>query len=128
MRSDNAKEYLNNFNKFLEQILYQSSCVYNQQNGVAERKNRHLDIARTMLFHKQVSKEFWGEAILTACYLINRIPSFVLQNKISYPMTPILIRSLCLQRFLSFSTLSIIIILIRQNLIPDLLKDFYWLL
>ena len=70
LRSDNAKEYLDNhFGQFLEQnkILHQSSCVYTQQNGVAEHKNRHLlNIVRTLLFHKHVLKEFWGEAILTA--------------------------------------------------------------
>jgi len=98
LRSDNAKEYLDTkFSNFLAQsgILHQSSCIYTpQQNGVAERKNRHLlDVARTLLFHRQVPKEFWGDAILTACYLINRIPSSVLQNKIPYtlmyPNTPL---------------------------------------
>ena len=37
-----------------------------KQNGVAERKNKYiLDIAMTLLFHRQVQKEFWGEVILT---------------------------------------------------------------
>ena len=56
-----------------------------QQNGVAECKNRHLlDITRTLLFCRHVLKEYWGDVILIACYLINRISSFVLQNRIPY--------------------------------------------
>ncbi|KAH9657194.1 retrovirus-related pol polyprotein from transposon RE1 [Citrus sinensis] len=47
-----------------------------QQNGVAERKNRHLlEVARSLMFTNRVPKQFWGEAILTASYLINRMPT-----------------------------------------------------
>ena len=46
LRSDNAKEYLSRpFSSFMSshEILQQSSYAYTpQQNGVAERKNRHL--------------------------------------------------------------------------------------
>lgn len=34
-----------------------------------------------MLFHSGLSKFFWPEAADTACYLINRCPAVVLQNK-----------------------------------------------
>ncbi|XP_073227016.1 uncharacterized protein [Cicer arietinum] len=54
-------------------------------NGVAERKNRHLvETARTMLLHNNVPPRFLGDAILIACYLINRMPSSVLENKKGY--------------------------------------------
>ena len=46
LRNDNAKEYLSEqFQSFMLQngILHQTSCVDTpSQNGVAERKNRHL--------------------------------------------------------------------------------------
>jgi len=130
LRSDNVKEYLDNFKHFLgkNRILHQFSCIYTpQQNGVAERKNRHLlDITRTLLFHRwQVPKESWGETILTACYLINRMPSSGLQHKIPYfIMYPMLICSLYLLRFLGLCFV-IIIVLIRQNLILGLYKGFF---
>ncbi|CAL9245665.1 unnamed protein product, partial [Arabidopsis halleri] len=58
-------------------------CPYTpQQNGVAERKNRHLmEVTRSMMFHTHVPKRFWGDAVLTACYLINRTPTKVLHDK-----------------------------------------------
>ncbi|XP_070004878.1 retrovirus-related Pol polyprotein from transposon TNT 1-94 [Nicotiana sylvestris] len=43
------------------------------QNGVVERKNRTLEeMARTMLIDSGVAKNFWVEAVNTACYLVNR--------------------------------------------------------
>ncbi|KAK2353155.1 putative mitochondrial protein [Trifolium repens] len=67
-------------------IIHQSSCAHTpQQNGVAERKNRHLvETARTLLLHHNVPSRFWGDAIVTACHLINRMPSSVLQDQIPY--------------------------------------------
>ena len=87
LRSDNGREYFSSpFCEFLaaQGILHQSSCPYTpQQNGVAERKNRHLvETARTLLVHHNVPLRFWADAILTACYLINRMPSSVLNNAI----------------------------------------------
>jgi hypothetical protein len=61
-------------------ILSQRSCPYTpQQNGVAERKNRHLlDVVRTLLIDSSVPTRFWVEALSTAVHLINRLPSQVL--------------------------------------------------
>jgi hypothetical protein len=47
-----------------------------QSNGVAERKNRILtEMVNAMLDTAGLSKEWWGEAILTACHVLNRIPT-----------------------------------------------------
>nr|CAN78392.1 hypothetical protein VITISV_034679 [Vitis vinifera] len=69
-------------------IIHQSSCAHTpQQNGVAEHKNRHIvETARTLLLHSHVPFHFWGDAILTACYLINHMPSSVLHDRIPHSL------------------------------------------
>ena len=63
-------------------ILHDSSCVNTPTNEVAERKNGHLlNTIRALLFQGNAPKSYWGEVVLTATYLINRIPSQVLHNK-----------------------------------------------
>lgn len=53
-----------------------------QQNGVVERKYKHLlQVARRILFQAKLPKQFWGESILTATYLINRMPTPILDWK-----------------------------------------------
>lgn len=84
LKSDNARDYFNSIlGEFLAQegIVHLSSCVDTpQQNGIAERKNRHLlEVARSLMFSMNVPKLFWGQAVLTATYLINRMPSRVLK-------------------------------------------------
>ncbi|GJT06742.1 retrovirus-related pol polyprotein from transposon TNT 1-94 [Tanacetum coccineum] len=47
-----------------------------QQNGVAERKHRHLiETTISFLLPADIPSVFWGEAVLTAMYVINRIPT-----------------------------------------------------
>ncbi|CAM8984340.1 unnamed protein product [Rhodiola kirilowii] len=85
-RSDNGTEF---FNDTLAQFfsdrgcIQQSSCPYTpQQNGVVERKHRHLlDVARALRFQANLPKVFWGDCVLSATYLINRSPSVVLNFK-----------------------------------------------
>ena len=49
---------------------------YAQQNGVAERKNRHLlEVVRALLIEAHLAQCYWGEALTCATYLINRVPS-----------------------------------------------------
>jgi hypothetical protein len=47
-----------------------------QSNGVPERKNHTLtDLVNTMLETSGLSKEWWGEAILTPCHVLNKVPT-----------------------------------------------------
>jgi IS30 family transposase len=49
---------------------------------LAERKNKHLlDVTRNLMFTMNVLKYLWSEAIMTIAYLINRMPSRVLEHK-----------------------------------------------
>ena len=85
-RSDNGTEFVNqNFTNCFKQkgILHQTTCIYTpQQNGVSERKNRNLlEVTRVLLFQNNVPIIFWSDAVLTATYLINRLPSANLNFK-----------------------------------------------
>nr|GEX00940.1 zinc finger, CCHC-type [Tanacetum cinerariifolium] len=57
-------------------IIHETTAPYTpQQNGVAEWKNRALkEMINFMLSYSGLSEGFWGEAMLTACYLLNRVP------------------------------------------------------
>lgn len=80
IRSDRGREYISQrLTDHLrrKRIQLQLTVPYSpQQNGVAERKNRTLmEAARTMLLDANLSKKYWGEAIVTAAYLQNRLPT-----------------------------------------------------
>ena len=46
------------------------------QNGVAERKNRSIvEMAKCMLLDAGLPLKYWGEAVMTAVYLQNRLPT-----------------------------------------------------
>lgn len=64
-------------------IKHQVSCPHaHQQNGSAECKHRHIvEMGLTLLAHACVPLNFWDEAFLTAVYLINRLPSKVINNE-----------------------------------------------
>ncbi|RVW31514.1 Retrovirus-related Pol polyprotein from transposon RE1 [Vitis vinifera] len=77
LRSDNGGEYQSSdLQKYLEghDIIHQTTCSNTpQQNGVAERKNRHLlEVVRASLIAAKTPISYWGEAITSAAYLINR--------------------------------------------------------
>ena len=89
LRSDSGGEYMSHqFQNFpnTHDILSQRSCPYTpQQNEVAEWKNRHLlDTVRSLLLESSVPAKFWLEALATAVYLINHLPSPRLSNQTPY--------------------------------------------
>ena len=54
-----------------------------QHNGVAERRNRTLlDMVRCMLSNSSLPEFLWGEALRTATYILNQVPTK------SVPKTP----------------------------------------
>ncbi|WVZ50972.1 hypothetical protein U9M48_002169 [Paspalum notatum var. saurae] len=53
-----------------------------QQNGVVERRNQTVvGIARSMLLAKGLPGMFWGEAVTTAVFILNRSPTRSLDGK-----------------------------------------------
>uniref|UniRef100_A0A2N9HY47 Integrase catalytic domain-containing protein n=1 Tax=Fagus sylvatica TaxID=28930 RepID=A0A2N9HY47_FAGSY len=79
LRTDNGGEYSSSeFSQYLREcrIRHQYTCANTpQQNGIAERKNRHLaEVCRSMLHAKNVPGRFWAEAMRTAAFVINRLP------------------------------------------------------
>lgn len=86
LRSDNGGEYHSSeLKQFFDShgLIHQTSCADTpQQNGVAERKNRHLlEVVRASLIEAHMPLCYWGEALLSAAYLINRITSRALNFK-----------------------------------------------
>ena len=86
LRSDRGGEYFpNDFNIFCEEhgIVHKCSAPRTpEQNGLAERKNRTFqEMINAMLLHSELPLNLWGEALLAACHILNRIP--LKKNKIS---------------------------------------------
>ena len=80
LRTDNGDEYVSKeFESYLKsrEIFHELTVPHSpEQNGVAERMNRTLEeSARSMLSHAGLPKSFWAEAISTAAYIRNRMPT-----------------------------------------------------
>ena len=71
--------YQNNLKFFCDErgIIRQPTIPYtSQQNSVAERRNLTLyDMVRSMMAQANLQISFWGDALLTAAYILNRVPS-----------------------------------------------------
>jgi len=79
LHTDNGREYTSDeLFEYLQAHRIQRQFTYSstpQQNGVAERKNRHLaETCRSMLHAKNVQPRFWAECMKTVVYVINRLP------------------------------------------------------
>ncbi|KAM1541869.1 hypothetical protein ACFX15_011235 [Malus domestica] len=91
LQTDGGGEYMSKvFGDFLESkgIVHRISCPYTpQQNGISERKHRHLvETALTLMSEANLSPSFWYHACSYASFLINRMPSKVLQMKSPYQL------------------------------------------
>jgi transposase InsO family protein len=80
VRIDRGGEYfLNLFTLFCEEhgIIHERTPPYSpQSNGVAKRKNGTLtNLVNAMLDTSGLSMEWWGEAILTPCHILNCVPT-----------------------------------------------------
>jgi hypothetical protein len=80
LRSDRGGEYFSgDFSDFCVEhgIIQERTPPYSpQSNGVAEIKNHTLtDLVNAMLETSGLSKEWWGEAILAACHVLNKVPT-----------------------------------------------------
>ena len=84
IQSDWGGEY-RQLNKFFTSlgIAQRLSCPHtHQQNGSAERKHCHIvESGLTLLATASVPFIYWDQAFLTAVYLINCLPSLVINNK-----------------------------------------------
>jgi len=69
-----------------EGIIKEESAPYSpQQNGISERCNRTvLDQARSKLMHSGMPTKLWAEAVSTAVYIKNRLPSRAVLNSTAF--------------------------------------------
>jgi hypothetical protein len=89
LRNDRGGEFTSNeFKSFckLNGIKHYLTAPYSpQQNGVVEQRNQTVvGMARSLLKSKSVPGEFWGEAVSTTIYLLNRAPTKSLVDKTPY--------------------------------------------
>ena len=88
LRSNNGSEFVLNSFYASKGIIHQLSCMEtSQQNSVVERKHQHLlAVARALRFQANLPLKFLGDCVLTATYLINRIPSPLLHDHTPFQM------------------------------------------
>ncbi|KAH9669148.1 retrovirus-related pol polyprotein from transposon TNT 1-94-like protein [Citrus sinensis] len=89
VRSDRCGEYYGRYDetgrnpgpfaKFLQECGIEAQYTMPgtpEQNGIAERRNRTLlDMVRCMLSNSTLPDFLWGEALRTAAYILNQVPS-----------------------------------------------------
>ena len=80
LRSDRGGEYLSHeFSNHLKSCGIVSQLTppgTPQRNGVSERRNRTLlDMVRSMMSQSDLPLSFWGYALETAAFTLNRVPS-----------------------------------------------------
>jgi transposase InsO family protein len=91
LRTDRGGEFLaRDFEQYCAELgLHRElTAPYSpQQNGVVERRNQSVvSTARSMLMAKGLPGMFWGEAVTTAVYLLNRSSSKSIGGKTPYEL------------------------------------------
>ena len=70
---------LNEFTLLCEEykITHKATAPYaSQSNGMIEQKKRTLlDMVNAMIISFDVPQNLWREALLSACYVLNRVPT-----------------------------------------------------
>ncbi|GKE54199.1 zinc finger, CCHC-type containing protein [Tanacetum coccineum] len=76
-KTDKGAEYMDTLYFQSVGIIHETTSLYTpQQNGISEKKNRVLkEMVNSMLSYLRLSQGFWGQDMLTACYLLNRVPN-----------------------------------------------------
>ena len=79
-RTDRERVYLyDQFKELCEEeriLRHLTIPLTPQQNGVVERRNMTLlDMTRKMMAQANLPISIWGDALLTAAYILNRVPS-----------------------------------------------------
>ncbi|KAJ1698879.1 hypothetical protein LUZ63_007391 [Rhynchospora breviuscula] len=79
LRTDGGTEF-KPITRLFPQIVHQTTCPYTpEQNGVAERKHRHIiELSLAVINHASIPLRFWDEIFASVVYLINRMPPSLL--------------------------------------------------
>jgi hypothetical protein len=89
IQCDNGHEFYNNVSRnfFLSRRVHlRMPCPYTSpQNGRAERMIRTAnDVTRSLLFQASLPPHYWAEALTTATYLLNRLPTKTVAHRTPY--------------------------------------------
>ena len=87
LRTDKRGEYVSKeFEEFHKSkgIRHELTVPYSPaQNGVAETLNRTLmESVRTMIRFARLPDSYWGEAVATAAYIRNRVPTSAFKERV----------------------------------------------
>lgn len=91
IKSDNNLKLYNTITQTFysnKKIIHQTSYVNTpQQNNIIIKKHKSLlKITKSLFFQTHLPIQYWKKYLLTATYLINRLPSSVLNHKSPYKL------------------------------------------